>query len=173
MSERVQTYNISDSASPISTELHFSHFHRMYVQTYREQQQLQQENNQSPGPPAPPPDIEVSTRTSKKSETFRSGIEDHEGSRCLLPCISHGLVPLGSQTGKSAVWNCLWTSRHENCMFQTVNFSGSDIFHSICLLPFCSRQVGRLQGGKSQGWDSSLGAGGRQFLRWTIFRCSQ
>jgi choline/ethanolamine kinase len=33
---------------------------RMYVQTYREQQQLQQENNQSPGPPAPPPDIEES-----------------------------------------------------------------------------------------------------------------
>ena len=31
----------------------------MYVQTYREQQQLQQENNQSPGPPAIPPDIQV------------------------------------------------------------------------------------------------------------------
>ena len=91
----------------------------MYVQTYREQQQLQQENNQSPGPPAIPPDIQVSVcnlrigpfqimsfRPIKKIwfENWRNtctGIKDHEGGGSLFPGLSHGLVPLGPQTGKN------------------------------------------------------------------------
>ena len=101
----------------------------MYVQTYREQQQLQQENNQSPGPPAIPPDIQVSVcnlrigpfqiisfRPIRKIwfESWRNtctGIKDHEGGGSLFPGLSHGLVPLGPQTGKN---NPYYTLQNKN-----------------------------------------------------------
>ena len=151
-----------------------SYLHRMYVQTYREQQQLQQENNQSPGPPAPPPDIQVRAKSSKEV-IVDSGIEDHERSCCLLTCLAHGLVPLGSETGFPFGANCLASNQSGRSHPITYvvasisdSFPGSDIFHSICLLPFRQRQAGGLQGSKSQGGELSSGIRGCNLLRSSV-----
>ena len=79
----------------------------MYVQTYREQQQLQQENNQSPGPPAPPPDIEVLCKNQYEKVKLST-----QESRIMREVTVFSLA-------SHMVW-CLWGLKQVSQPFETV-----------------------------------------------------